>query len=78
MKFKQIGSNRTEVETKEGVYVLISYETPVAAFIPGEGVWREDTSSSRTTAKHINQWIRDQCPNATQTPKPREEIAELI
>ena len=58
MKIASIGSNMTEVDKGSGVYVLISYSTPVAAFVPGEGVLyqREGMASSRTTARHINKW----------------------
>ena len=35
MKVKNIGSNQTEVTTADGVQVLISYETPVAARVAG-------------------------------------------
>jgi hypothetical protein len=58
MMIANIGRNMTEVDKGSGVYVLISYSTPVAAFVPGEGVLfqREGKASSRTTAKHINKW----------------------
>ena len=58
IKIANIGSNMTEVDKGSGVYVLISYSTPVAAFVPGEGVLfqREGMASSRTTARHITKW----------------------
>ena len=35
MKLKQLGANRTEIELDE-MRILISYETPVAAWIAGQ------------------------------------------
>lgn len=75
---KNIGSNKTEVQVNER-FILISYETPVAAFLPGQGVVRESVSSSRTTAKHINQWIRSEFgEGVTERYVPREDIAKLL
>ena len=64
MTIENIGSNMTEVTKSDGKIVLISYSTPVAAFIPpslrdGDAyilVQREGLASSRTTAKHIAKW----------------------
>lgn len=55
---KSIGPNQTEVSLGSGVTILVSYQTPVAAFISGRGFLRT-TGWSRTTAKHINAWIGD-------------------
>lgn len=57
MKLRNIGSNQTEIEIGKGVYVLFSYATPVAAFIPGQGYLRTNHKWSRTTTKHINKWV---------------------
>ena len=59
MKLNPIGSNQTEVELASGVTVFFSYKTPVAAHIPGRGCIRTDQYYSRTTTKHINQWLND-------------------
>ena len=56
MKIKNIGSNQTEVWVKDGV-VLVSYATPVAAVYKGQS-YRTDVNYSRTTSKHISQWLR--------------------
>ena len=75
---RNIGSNKTEVQVNER-FILISYETPVAAFLPGQGVVRESVSSSRTTATHINKWIRSEFgEGVTERYVPREHIAKLL
>lgn len=56
MKVKSLGTNRTEIAT-ENMRVLVSYETPVAAWIAGQGYVKTDKKWSRTTSKHITQWI---------------------
>jgi len=57
MKVKNIGSNQTEVHLNNGDIVLVSYETPVAAFVVGEGYYRTSEKWSATTTKHINKWL---------------------
>ena len=57
MKLKQLGANRTELTLLSGVIVLYSYSTPVSVYVPGLGYLRTDKSYSRTTAKHITQWL---------------------
>lgn len=57
LRVKNIGSNMTEVRTKEA-RILISYETPVAAFIESPGGYvRTSKKWSVTTTKHINKWL---------------------
>jgi len=59
MKVNSIGSNQTEITLSNGTIVLVSYSTPVACFIPGEGYYRTEQKWSVTTSKHINAWIKD-------------------
>lgn len=60
MKLKQHGANQTQVTLSDGTVILFSYETPVAAFVPGQGYCRTSEHFSRTTSKHIAQWLRAQ------------------
>jgi hypothetical protein len=53
MKLNPVGSNQTEVELSNGITVLFSYKTPVAAFVPGKGALCTKQYYSRTTSKHI-------------------------
>lgn len=53
MRLNPVGSNQTEVERENGVTVLYSYKTPVAAFVPGKGALCTSEYYSRTTSKHI-------------------------
>lgn len=57
-KVRNIGSNQTLIDRDDGTQILVSYATPVAAFLPGQGYLRTEQKHSRTTSKHINQWIR--------------------
>jgi len=56
MKLKIIGNNQTEITTKEGVQLLFSYETLVAARTM-KNVYVTKTKYSNTTTKHINKWL---------------------
>jgi len=57
MKVKSIGSNQTEIHFICGTIVLVSYETPVAALLSSGRYIKTSTKYSRTTSKHINQWL---------------------
>ena len=67
MKLMNIGSNQTQIEIGQGVFVLFSYKTPVAAFIPGQGYIRTNHKWSRTTSKHINKWLGDKATEVDQS-----------
>lgn len=57
MRVKNIGSNKTEVETDK-FRILVSYETPVAFEDKNTGdVFRTAKKWSVTTSKQINQWL---------------------
>jgi hypothetical protein len=55
MKLKSIASNQTELEKPNGITVLYSYSTPVAAFVPGKGGLATTKRYSKTTSKHVTQ-----------------------
>lgn len=57
MKLSPVGSNQTEVEREGGVTILYSYETPVAAFVPGKGALCTSKRYSNTTSRHINKAV---------------------
>jgi hypothetical protein len=67
MKLNPISTNQTELEIGKGVVVFFSYKTPVAAFVPGAGYLRTNHKWSRTTSKHINQWLRRMTGTASPT-----------
>lgn len=50
-----IGSNQIEIRHGDNVY-LVSYKTPVAAYVKGV-FYRTSTKWSVTTSKHINKWL---------------------
>ena len=54
MKLTAIGSTQTEIERADGVTILYSYSTPVAAFVPGKGGLCSSRKYSVTTSRHVN------------------------
>lgn len=56
-KLSPVGSNQTEIEHDNGVTVLFSYSTPVAAFVPGKGALVTNHHYSTTTSRHINKAV---------------------
>ena len=42
----------------DGVTILFSYQTPVACIHGGEA-YKTDKSWSKTTSKHVNQWLKE-------------------
>ena len=58
MKLKQIGTNQTELTTKEGNQLFFSYETLVAVRTEST-VYVTEEKYSNTTTKHINKWIEN-------------------
>ena len=56
MKVKSLGKNKTEIETDNKI-ILVSYSTPVAAWIEDRGYYRTVKYHSITTDRHINEWL---------------------
>ena len=57
MKVKQLRNNVTEVvKDDSNLVILYSYETPVA-YKDGCEYFKVDRFYSKTTSKHINDWI---------------------
>tara|TARA_B100000405_G_scaffold221127_1_gene157074 strand:- start:35 stop:277 length:243 start_codon:yes stop_codon:yes gene_type:complete len=59
MILRQIGSNQTELSLTNGNSIFFSYETPVAGYHSEDGFFRTETYYSKTTSRHINQYLRD-------------------
>ena len=57
MKLTPIASNQTLIEQANGTEVLFSYSTPVAGYHPDLGYVRTKEYYSKTTTKHINQYL---------------------
>jgi hypothetical protein len=58
MKLKPIKQNLAELTTSSDDQILISYDTPVAAYI--EGVYyRTAKKWSKTTSRHLSFWLGD-------------------
>ena len=59
MILRQIGSNQTELSLTNGNSIFFSYETPVAGYHSEDGFFRTQTYYSKTTSRHINQYLKD-------------------
>ncbi|CAB3697465.1 hypothetical protein LMG3458_02465 [Achromobacter deleyi] len=57
---KPNGRDPVVLEYRDGTRLLFSYETPVAAYIPGGGFIVTNEEVSPTTAKRIQAWIGSQ------------------
>jgi len=61
MKIRKTGNNTIVFELLNGSSVLVSYETPVAAYMPVNGGTYYCTNKkwSATTSRHIKNWLPD-------------------
>ncbi len=57
LKLNRLGANVTTLSMPDGLEVMFSYNTPVAAFVPGRGYLVTSTKYSKTTSKHINAYV---------------------
>ena len=57
MRINNLGANKTEVSHNDGLVVFYSYKTPVAALLPSGRYVKTSEKFSRTTSKHINEWL---------------------
>ena len=73
MNINKIAANMTELCVKNGNRILFSYNTPVAAFLPGRGYIRTEEYYSATTSRHISKWTG---PGAVEVPEA--EIDTLL
>lgn len=73
VKLINLGSNKNLVALPNAT-ILFSYETPVAAYISGRGYVRTAEKFSKTTSKHINQWLN----GATAEVVPQVMIEDLV
>lgn len=74
MRLVKLGANVTEL-VNGNRSILISYETPVALHIEGIGYIVTEKKWSRTTSKHINQFLGGSEPYQV---KPQEYFDNLL
>lgn len=75
---KTPNKNMTEVALLDGTRILVSYRTPVAAWIPGKGFVRTSTRHSSTTSRHINAWLGQQINGEDASEVPQHDINALV
>ena len=76
MKVKSLGKNKTQIETQDTI-ILVSYETPVAAWIEGRGYLRTTKYHSTTTSRHIGEWLQEMDAKEV-TPVEQEELDKML
>jgi hypothetical protein len=79
MNLNPIKANMTELDLGNGLQVLFSYRTPVAAYDWREGAgngkhYRTSKKWSNTTTRHINNWLAGHVAEE----KPQEFFDSLI
>ena len=77
MNLNPIAANQNEVELPNGTTVFFSYKTAVAAHIPGNGYYKTEKKWSRTTSKHINQFIARNGGSGAVIEKPQSFFDNL-
>jgi hypothetical protein len=66
---------RGQLDDGRSVTVLVSYSTPVAVIVEGGQVYHNNERGSRTTARHISQWIAGRKNGGTV---PQAEIDSFL
>jgi hypothetical protein len=78
MKLYPLGNNKTQVTLNNGTAILFSYMTPVAACLSnGGGFIYTSHKWSKTTTKHISQWMGTN-KMAIAAEKPQEYFDNLV
>ncbi len=75
MKLTPIAANQNEIEFTDGTQVFFSYKTPVAAYLPSRGYVRTAKYWSKTTTRHINNWV-GRCVETEEISQ--EELDNLV
>ena len=83
MNLTPLASNMTELTLAGGLTILFSYKTPVACrYTNGtdQVVYKTEKFWSRTTSRHIGQWIvmQDDWTPRTISTKPQEYFDSLL
>lgn len=79
MRIKRIDKTAATEITIGDVNILVSYETPVACFIPGKGFQKTDKKWSATTSKHINRWLAGHGADAKNVPTiPQADLDAML
>jgi hypothetical protein len=77
MNLTPIKANMTELEIN-GSLILFSYKTPVAVLHLDGNVFKTSKFWSRTTSRHINQWLVNFDMEKKPTEKPQEYFDTLL
>jgi len=78
--------NMMEISLEDGTVVLVSHETPVAAFVPGleaagihdQPVVRTSKKWSQTITRHTNKWLNQEFHCQPYRKMPQEFFDNLL
>ena len=76
MKLIPIKANMTELQVND-MLILFSYQTPVAVIFPQGHAYTTEKKWSRTTTRHINQWLVSQPTFHVRTSRSQEFFDNL-
>ncbi len=69
MKILSNANNQTVFEREDGVRILVSYRTPVAAYVPDVGYVTSEKTYSMTTSRHISSFCGTPRKNVDTCPQ---------
>jgi hypothetical protein len=78
MRLVNLTVTSTEIQLADGTEILFSYETPVAARIPGRGFVRTDKFYGKATKKHIEMWLKDKLGRDVVPAVDQWELEKLV
>lgn len=76
-RFKPNRKDPVELVYVDGTKLLMSYEAPIAAFIPGRGYLVTDLDLTKTGKERIAEWLTFH-PGESVERVPQDEIYKII
>lgn len=73
MELRHLTPSMAVLMFHDGLRILFSYDTPVAAYIPDKGYIKSDRFFSRTSSAHVSKFTRGNVARSV----PHEEIMTL-
>jgi len=77
LSLTHLGSNQTVIRNDNGIEILFSYNTPVAAFVPEHGYIKTEKFHSKTTLRHILNFLGSRLDEYAKLV-PQEYLDSLI
>tara|TARA_R110002020_G_scaffold349617_2_gene563175 strand:+ start:744 stop:1037 length:294 start_codon:yes stop_codon:yes gene_type:complete len=80
MEVTEVTNSEAFCANLPGTYVLVHCDTPIAAFLPGNGILyqRESIAGSEDSIRYINEWRRRFGKNITMTEVTPGAIQSIL